>query len=75
MSSVVDLLTSFQVEGPLNTGVVNLHMVKRPGQDGFEYKYLALDVKGTCRPCSFLMDFANRKKGIRGYTWRTPMQS
>lgn len=40
------MLTALQVEGPLDYGVVNVHLVKRPGQDEFEYKYLALDVKG-----------------------------
>lgn len=39
----------FNVEGPRNTGVVNLHMIKRPSDSEFIYKYLALDVKGNQR--------------------------
>ncbi|KAH8804943.1 TIM21-domain-containing protein [Xylogone sp. PMI_703] len=42
-------LTRLQVEGPLNTGVVNLHMIKRPSDHEFVYKYLAVDVKGHPR--------------------------
>ena len=38
-----------QVEGPLNKGVVNLHMMKRPSENEFVYKYLVLDVKGHQR--------------------------
>jgi len=38
-----------QVEGPLNRGVVNLHMIKKPSDSEFVYKYLALDVKGHQR--------------------------
>jgi import inner membrane translocase subunit TIM21 len=33
----------------LGRGVVNLHMTKKPDQTEFEYKYLALDVKGQSR--------------------------
>ncbi|KAI9888120.1 MAG: hypothetical protein M1823_000055 [Watsoniomyces obsoletus] len=43
------LLMHFHVEGPLNKGVVQLHMVKPPNQKSLEYKYLALDVKGHPR--------------------------
>ncbi|KAL8865433.1 MAG: hypothetical protein Q9174_006889, partial [Haloplaca sp. 1 TL-2023] len=35
----------FNVEGSSRKGVVNLHSVKRPGQD-WAYKYLMLDVRG-----------------------------
>ena len=40
------LLTRIQVEGPLNSGVVNLHMIKGPDSAQYKYKYFALDVKG-----------------------------
>lgn len=40
------VLTYDQVEGSSRSGVVNLHLTKRPGQTEFEYKYLTLDVKG-----------------------------
>ncbi|KAL8923128.1 MAG: hypothetical protein Q9208_004812 [Pyrenodesmia sp. 3 TL-2023] len=39
----------FNVEGSLRRGVVNLHSFKAPGQAEWEYKYLALDVKGQPR--------------------------
>ncbi|KAI4128666.1 MAG: hypothetical protein LQ347_004071 [Umbilicaria vellea] len=39
------LVMHFNVEGPLNSGVVNMHMTKAPGQSEYQYKYLALDVK------------------------------
>jgi import inner membrane translocase subunit TIM21 len=38
-----------QVEGPLDKGVVNMHMIKKPSDSEFVYKYLALDVKGHQR--------------------------
>jgi import inner membrane translocase subunit TIM21 len=40
---------SMQVEGPLDKGVVNMHMIKKPSNSEFVYKYLALDVKGHQR--------------------------
>jgi import inner membrane translocase subunit TIM21 len=41
------LIMHFNVEGPLNKGVVSLHMTKHPAEDAeFEYRYLKLDVKG-----------------------------
>ncbi|KAI9876979.1 MAG: mitochondrial import inner membrane translocase subunit tim21 [Pleopsidium flavum] len=69
------LIMHFNVEGPLNTGVVNLHMIKQPNHSDFEYKYLALDVKGHPR---IYLENANaaqerlKKKGttIFGIRWR-----
>ncbi|KAH8659268.1 TIM21-domain-containing protein [Tricladium varicosporioides] len=43
------LIMHFNVEGPLNKGVVNLHMTRGPNDSEFVYKYLALDVKGHQR--------------------------
>ena len=40
---------NIQVEGPLDKGVVNLHMTKRTSDSEFVYKYLVLDVKGHQR--------------------------
>lgn len=41
------LIMHFNVEGPLNKGVVSLHMIKHPSEGSeFEYRYLKLDVKG-----------------------------
>lgn len=40
------LIMHFNVEGPLNKGVVSLHMTKHPSEGSeFEYRYLKLDVK------------------------------
>ncbi|KAI9774589.1 MAG: mitochondrial import inner membrane translocase subunit tim21 [Geoglossum simile] len=43
------LLMHFNVEGPINSGVVNLHMAKSPSESEFEYKYLFIDVEGHPR--------------------------
>lgn len=37
------------MEGPLNNGLVNVHLAKRAGHDDFEYKYFFVDVKGHPR--------------------------
>ncbi|KAL1967040.1 hypothetical protein VTN77DRAFT_3564 [Rasamsonia byssochlamydoides] len=63
----------FHVEGPLNSGVVTLHMV-RPKDDEYQYRVLALDVKG--HPRIYLenaSDSAMSKKKpfkIFGIQWR-----
>lgn len=64
----------FNVEGPLNKGVVNLHMVKRPGIDSqFIYKYLALDVPGHQRiyleNADASADSPIKKTKIFGVSW------
>ncbi|KAF2180544.1 import inner membrane translocase subunit tim-21, mitochondrial [Zopfia rhizophila CBS 207.26] len=43
------LRMKFYVEGPLNQGVVHVHMTKRPSQDEYVYQTLAVDVKGHSR--------------------------
>ncbi|KAI1163338.1 import inner membrane translocase subunit tim-21 [Nemania serpens] len=43
------LVMQFYVEGPLNDGAVNVHLVKRAGHNEFEYKYLFIDVRGHQR--------------------------
>ncbi|KAI1779597.1 import inner membrane translocase subunit tim-21, mitochondrial [Hypoxylon cercidicola] len=43
------LMMHFYVEGPLNNGVVNMHLTKRAGHEDFEYKYLFVDIKGHSR--------------------------
>lgn len=41
------IIMHFNVEGPLNKGVVSMHVTKHPSADSeFEYRYLKLDVKG-----------------------------
>ena len=39
----------FNVEGSEKRGVVQLHLVKKPGQTEHDYQYLALDVPGHSR--------------------------
>ncbi len=36
----------FNVEGSASKGVVSLHMVKRPGESDYKYRYFVLDVPG-----------------------------
>ncbi|KAJ5556275.1 L-galactonate dehydratase [Penicillium frequentans] len=43
------LRMNFHVEGPLNSGVVHVHMIKPLDQNEWEYQLLALDVKGHSR--------------------------
>jgi import inner membrane translocase subunit TIM21 len=63
----------FNVEGPMARGVVQLHMVKRPGQSEWDYQLLAVDVPGHQR--IFLEDadagkLADRKDGkMFGLKW------
>ncbi|KAI6090189.1 import inner membrane translocase subunit tim-21, mitochondrial [Hypoxylon rubiginosum] len=39
----------FYVEGPLNNGVVSVHLTKHAGHEDFEYKYFFIDIKGHSR--------------------------
>ncbi|KAI9054499.1 hypothetical protein LZ554_001657 [Drepanopeziza brunnea f. sp. 'monogermtubi'] len=73
------LIMHFNVEGPLNKGVVNLHMVKSTPDSElgsqFVYKYLALDVKGHQRiylenADASLDSPAKSKTKIFGVSWR-----
>lgn len=38
-----------QMEGPRNSGTVDVHLTKRPGASEFEYRYLFLDIPGHQR--------------------------
>lgn len=72
---VEHLIMHFNVEGPLNEGVVNLHMIKRPSDDEFIYKYLALDVRGHQRIYLENADAsadspAKNKSKFFGVSWR-----
>jgi import inner membrane translocase subunit TIM21 len=65
----------FNVEGPANKGVVNLHMTKRPSDNEFIYKYLSLDVKGHQRIYLENADAspdspAKSKTKLFGVSWR-----
>ncbi|KAL0933179.1 mitochondrial import inner membrane translocase subunit Tim [Colletotrichum truncatum] len=61
------LLMHFFVEGPLNRGVVHLHMIKTPSSDGFEYKYLYIDVKGHQRLYLENADTGSSASGKKGF--------
>ncbi|EFR05085.1 import inner membrane translocase subunit tim-21 [Nannizzia gypsea CBS 118893] len=66
---------NFHVSGPLNDGVVLVHLVKLAGQHDFEYHLLALDVKGHRRVYLENADAAKKaaaKAGstIFGIQWR-----
>jgi len=67
------LIMRFNVEGPKEKGVVRLHMTKEKGQHKFEYKYLALDVKGHQRiylENKDLVEAEGRKSGrMFGVKW------
>jgi import inner membrane translocase subunit TIM21 len=52
----------FYVEGPLNQGVVHVHLAKRPSQHEYEYVMLAVDVKGHQR---VWLENADEKKNSR----------
>lgn len=69
------LLFHFTVKGPKASGIVYVHMIKRPSEKKFDYKYLALDVAGKNR--IYLEDSDEKLKGpatkvfkLFGVTWR-----
>ncbi|OQE42394.1 hypothetical protein PENCOP_c004G03474 [Penicillium coprophilum] len=63
----------FHVEGPLNSGVVIVHMMKPLDKSNFEYQLLALDVKGHSR---IILEKASEKPNVTsalklfGIQWR-----
>ncbi|KAH1498542.1 mitochondrial import inner membrane translocase subunit tim21 [Aspergillus fumigatus] len=63
----------FHVEGPLNSGIVIVHMMKPLDKDEWEYLLLALDVKGHSR---VILEQAQEKPGVAkalkifGIQWR-----
>ncbi|RPB07458.1 TIM21-domain-containing protein [Morchella conica CCBAS932] len=46
---VEHLVMHFNVEGHIDRGVVNAHLVKRPGEGEYTYQYLFLEVSGKPR--------------------------
>ncbi|KAL1996384.1 hypothetical protein VTN49DRAFT_149 [Thermomyces lanuginosus] len=69
------LIMRFNVEGPLNRGVVHLHMVRPAEEKNFKYRILALDVPG--HPRIFLENNTDSSLGgkksplkIFGIRWR-----
>ncbi|PYI13414.1 TIM21-domain-containing protein [Aspergillus violaceofuscus CBS 115571] len=67
------LKMNFHVEGPLNTGIVFVHMMKPLDQYEWEYQLLALEVKGHSR---VVLEQAREKPGVGkalkifGIQWR-----
>ncbi|KAF2141429.1 uncharacterized protein K452DRAFT_228524 [Aplosporella prunicola CBS 121167] len=43
------LYVHFYVDGPLNKGTVNLHMIRRPSEREYDYQTLSVDIKGHSR--------------------------
>lgn len=68
------MIMHFNVDGPLNSGVVNLHLVKGKGERDYVYKYLALDVKGHQRyyleNADAKAEGSSRSGKIFGVSWR-----
>ncbi|KAK2741556.1 mitochondrial import inner membrane translocase subunit tim21 [Myotisia sp. PD_48] len=65
----------FNVSGPLNDGIVRMHLVKPAGEQEFEYRLLALDVQGHRRLSLVDVEQAkneSRKAGstLFGIRWR-----
>lgn len=62
-----------QVEGPLNSGVVHVHMIKPLDKNEWEYQLLAVDVKGHSR---IILEKASEKPSVAsslklfGIQWR-----
>ncbi|KAJ5738916.1 hypothetical protein N7493_002071 [Penicillium malachiteum] len=67
------LRMNFHVEGPLNSGIVFVHLIKPLDQSEWEYQLLALDVKGHSR---VILEKAVEKTGVAsslklfGIQWR-----
>ncbi|CAL5869523.1 uncharacterized protein PFLUO_LOCUS3753 [Penicillium psychrofluorescens] len=67
------LRMNFHVEGPLNSGVVFVHMMKPLDKSEWEYQLLALDVKGHSR---IVLEKASEKPSVAsslklfGMQWR-----
>ncbi|KAJ5105546.1 hypothetical protein NUU61_002893 [Penicillium alfredii] len=67
------LRMNFHVEGPLNSGVVIVHMMKPLDKSDLEYQLLALDVKGHSR---IILEKASDKPSVAsslklfGIQWR-----
>lgn len=63
----------FNVSGPLATGVIQLHMIRRLDGKEFEYKTMALEIPGKQRVWLINADKerAENKKGLRmfGVRW------
>ncbi|KAI0386025.1 import inner membrane translocase subunit tim-21, mitochondrial [Hypomontagnella monticulosa] len=68
------LLMHFYIEGPLNNGIVNMHLTKRANHDDFEYKYLYVDIRGHPRIYLENADFKSSSGGgkkikVFGVNW------
>ncbi|KAJ5896267.1 L-galactonate dehydratase [Penicillium subrubescens] len=67
------LRMNFHVEGPLNSGIVHVHMMKPLDKNEWEYQLLAVDVKGHSR---IILEKASEKPSVAsslklfGIQWR-----
>ena len=68
------LIMHFNVQGSENAGVVALHLVKKPSESQFEYKYFYLDVRGQQRyyleNADSVSEKAKPRMSIFGVPWR-----
>jgi len=74
-AGVEHLEMNFLIDGPLKKGLVDLHLVKKPGQDEYEYKRFVLNLKD--HPPLYLVNTDplkgdGKKQGLRlfGVQWR-----
>jgi len=67
---VEHFLIYFNVEGDISKGRVNLHLLKRPGQGEYDYKYLYLHVKGQPRVYLEGEPRKHTRKGFSSILWR-----
>ncbi|KAL2024523.1 hypothetical protein VTK56DRAFT_7566 [Thermocarpiscus australiensis] len=57
------MMIQFNVQGPKGSGRVNMHLIKRAGQDEYAYKYFFVDVKGHQRIYLENADASQAKRG------------
>jgi hypothetical protein len=67
------LAMHFHVEGPENSGVVQLHMIRKPHESDFTYEYLYLDIAGMWNFSNQDVPEANYIKDNRGYILKDPI--
>ncbi|RPA87554.1 import inner membrane translocase subunit tim-21 [Ascobolus immersus RN42] len=69
-----NMILQFNVEGDIDSGVINAHLVRNPGESQYDYQYLRLDQKGQSP--IYLEDRRNGKGGsgskssFLGVNWR-----
>lgn len=63
----------WQVEGPLNSGVVFVHMLKPHDKNEWEYLLLALDVRGLFAWYTLSHDYMLTCPRLHSYSPRTTL--